>query len=147
MTRVPPTLSLVVRRIIRAKPERLFEAWTTPAQLRRWWGPDSVECSSADVDLRVGGRFRIANRFPDGRVLFIEGVFETIEPPHRLVYTWTIGDTDTPERVTVRFEPAEQATEVIVVHERIGTSEAQRGHERGWIGCLDGLEAFVANPG
>jgi uncharacterized protein YndB with AHSA1/START domain len=66
-------ITLVVRRTIRATPERLFEAWTEPAQLRRWWGPQDVECLDAQVDLRVGGQYRIANRFPDGRIVWIAG--------------------------------------------------------------------------
>lgn len=51
---------------------------------------------------------------------------------------------ETDERVTVRFEPRDDATEVIVVHERIASPGAREGHEHGWIGCLDGLDAFFA---
>jgi uncharacterized protein YndB with AHSA1/START domain len=148
----PPhaALRLEVRRTIAASPARLFAAWTDPAQLRAWWGPVEVSCPQADVDLRVGGRYRIANRFPDGRVVWIAGAFEEIAPPHRLVYTWTVedgadaGDPNVPvERVTVRFEPRGAATEVIVVHERIRTLTMRDSHERGWLGCLDGLERFL----
>jgi uncharacterized protein YndB with AHSA1/START domain len=72
-------ITLVVRKTIRATRERLFDAWTQPIQLRQWWGPEDVECLDAEVDLRVGGRYRIANRFPDGRVVWITGEFELIE--------------------------------------------------------------------
>ena len=57
------TVTLVVRKWIRATPERSFDAWTTPLALRKWWGPEGVECTEAEVDLRVGGHYRIANRF------------------------------------------------------------------------------------
>ncbi len=83
--------TLVVRRIIQATPERLFKAWTDPEQLKKWWGPQSVTCVDAEVDLRVGGRYRIANQFPDGKLLWISGEFQLIEPPHKLAYTWRIG--------------------------------------------------------
>jgi len=73
-------ITLVVRKTIRATPERLFDAWTQPTQLRQWWRPDDAECADAQVDLRVGGQYRIANRFRDGRVVWITGQFEVIEP-------------------------------------------------------------------
>jgi len=57
-------LTLVVRRTIGASPERVFDAWTKPERLRLWWGPRGVTCTAAEVDLRVGGRYRIANQFP-----------------------------------------------------------------------------------
>ena len=135
---------LTVRRWIRAPAQRLFDAWTDPLQLMRWWGPRGVVCDNAEVDLRIGGRYRIANRFADGHVVWIAGVFEVIEPPHRLVYSWFVDDQQgVGERVTVRFEPHDAGTEVIVEHERIGDAQARRSHEVGWIGCLDGLESAM----
>ncbi len=138
-------LRLVVRRRILATPERLFDAWTDPQQLLRWWGPGSVECVGAEVDLRVSGRYRIGNRFPDGRVAWISGEFLSIDRPRELVYTWRL---DAPaesgsERVSVRFEARDGATDVIVTHERVRDDAARRGHEQGWIGCLDGLAAYL----
>ncbi|HWU89173.1 MAG TPA: SRPBCC domain-containing protein [Kofleriaceae bacterium] len=135
-------LGLEVRRLIPARPERLFEAWTTPAQLEAWWGPRGVRCTRAEIDPRVGGGYRIGNELPDGRVVHIAGEFLVFEPPHRLVYTWRLEGAD-PERVTVRFEPRGAATEVVVVHERIADPRARAEHERGWEGCLDGLAAFA----
>lgn len=134
---------LVVRRRIRATPERLFAAWTEPSQLRQWWGPRGVECIEALIDLRVGGRYSIANRFPDGRVLWISGEFEVIEPPHRLEYTWRTESQAASERVTVRFDRDGDATEVIVTHERIADDRTREMHERGWGDCLDGLATWM----
>lgn len=138
------SITLDVRRTIRASPERLFTAWTSPRQLERWWGPAHVECSGAAVDLRVGGRYHIDNRLPDGTVLRIEGEFERIEPPSVLVYSWRLGGSTIPERVTVRFVPCPEGTEVRVTHERIASQPAADEHERGWQGCLDGLDRLVA---
>ena len=140
-------ITLVVRRTIRATPERLFEAWTEPAQLRRWWGPQDVECLDAQVDLRVGGQYRIANRFPDGRILWIAGQFEVIEPPDRLVYTWSVEPQTVQERVTVRFERRLVGTEVVVVHERIADARTRDQHEQGWRECLEGLAVWSRRGG
>jgi len=131
-------ITLVTRRTIRASAARLFDAWTQPEQLRLWWGPRPVTCSGAEVDLRDGGRYRIENMLPDGNRLVIEGEFQIVEAPHKLVYTWRAGEDQT-SRVTVRFEPRGDATEVIVIHEQIPNESIRDSHEGGWNGCLDGL--------
>lgn len=140
----PEHVALIVRRTIRTSAQRAFAAWTRPEQLRKWWGPQSVCCTDAEIDLRIGGSYRIANQFPDGTVVWISGEFEQIEPPHKLVYTWRLGKSAQGlERVTVRFEPRGELTEVIVVHERIADQTTRAGHELGWRGCLDGLVRFL----
>jgi uncharacterized protein YndB with AHSA1/START domain len=137
-------VTLVVRKTIRASAERLFAAWTDPAQLKSWWGPRGVQCTDAQVDLRIGGRYRIANQFPDGKILWITGEFERIEPPRKLVYTWRLeAQTDTFERVTVQFEPRGAETEVVVTHELIPNETLRDMHEQGWIGCLEGLAKYL----
>jgi uncharacterized protein YndB with AHSA1/START domain len=144
---VTADLSLVVRRTVRAPVERVFEAWTQPQHLRAWWGPKDVTCVDPEVDLRVGGRLRIGNKLPNGDVMWINGEFELVSPPSKLVYSWQLGpDKDAPlapretrERVSVRFEPHEAGTEIIIVHERLASEASRKSHEDGWFGCLDGL--------
>ena len=139
-------VTLLVRRTIRATPDCLFSAWTDPAQLVEWWGPEGVVCIEPQVDLRVGGRYRIGNRLPDGKTLWITGEFEVVEPPHRLTYTWrTEGASGADERVTVRFEPHGDATEVVVTHERIPNETIRDQHAYGWNGCLDGLAEYLGS--
>ncbi len=136
-------LSLVVRRVIAAPPVNLFDAWTTPERLLSWFGPRGVRCTKAEVDLRVGGRYRLDNLLPDGKTLVIGGEFLEIERPARLVYTWRTDPHAPVERVTVRFEPrGVDRTEVIVVHEHIADALAREGHDAGWVGCLERLAAL-----
>ncbi len=133
--------ALIVRKLVHTDAARLFDAWTQPELLVRWWGPKGVVCIGAEVDLRVGGRYRIGNRLPDGSELWIGGLFETINRPRLLVYSWVLEHKpDNGERVSVHFEPRGDATEVIVVHERIADEATRQGHVDGWEGCLDGLE-------
>jgi uncharacterized protein YndB with AHSA1/START domain len=140
--------ALVLRRLIHATPEKLFAAWTQPEHLMQWWGPQGVDCPAAEIDLRVGGAYRIANRFPDGTTIWITGIFEHIEPPHRLTYTWKLGSHNRAvERVTVCFEAHGASTEVIVTHEKISDEGARTSHQRGWMGCLDGLVRYAEQPG
>ncbi|HXB55419.1 MAG TPA: SRPBCC domain-containing protein [Vicinamibacteria bacterium] len=140
-------LSLEVRRVIRATADTVFEAWTQPAHLREWWGPRDVTCVDAQIDLRVGGRYRIGNQHPDGRIVWIVGEFEVIKPAHELVYTWRLESaSQPPERVHVRFEPHANGTEVIVVHQRILDPSVRDRHREGWHGCLEGLAEHLERP-
>ena len=135
-------LTLLVRRVIKAPIDRVFDAWTRADAVAKWWGPAPVRCCGAEIDLRVGGKYRIGNRFPDGRELWIEGAFEVVERPRRLVYSWIV-DGGPEERVTVRFEERAADTEIIIAHEKIADEAKRTGHERGWDGCLDGLAAWL----
>jgi uncharacterized protein YndB with AHSA1/START domain len=140
-------LTLIARKTIRASAERIFAAWTEPAQLMQWWGPRAdVVCPGAEVDLRAGGKYRIGNRFPNGDMIWIAGEYELIEPPHKLVFTWYV-EADSPmvERVTVKLEPQNETTEVIVIHERIVSAAIRDQHEKGWCGCFSGLDEFLQN--
>ncbi len=137
-------ITLVVRRKISAAPERLFDAWTRPEELQKWWGPRGVICVAAQVDLRVGGLYRIANQFPDGKVIWITGEFEIIERPSRLAYTWKLESQAGPvERVMVTFKGSGTNTEVVVRHERIAEVLVRERHEQGWRACLSGLAAYA----
>lgn len=133
-----------MRRRVAATPERLFEAWTRAEEIRKWWGPQNVKCIAAEVDLRVGGVYRIANQFPDGTILWISGEFLTVERPHRLEYTWRVGSADAPlERVTVQFVCSGAYTEIIVTHAHIADEPNRSRHEQGWQGCLAGLKDYL----
>jgi len=144
------TVALICRREIAAGAEACFSAWTEPDQVMHWFGPPGVACSAAEIDLRVGGRWRVATEHPDGSTLWIGGDFELIEPPRRLVYNWAHeaaddGQGPPPEttKVSVRFEPRATGTEVIVVHERFGGEAARDAHLLGWEGCLIEIAALL----
>ena len=137
-------MNLVITKIIPASPERLFAAWTEPEQLKKWWGPESVTCIEAEVDLRVGGRYRIGNQFADGSVVWISGRFLMIDAPRKLVYSWQVGTNSYEELVTVSFNPAGDGnTEVTVMHERIPDKTARDSHQQGWFGCFSKLALYV----
>jgi uncharacterized protein YndB with AHSA1/START domain len=59
-----PTKQLVIERTLKASPERVFDAFTDPGQLEKWWWPNGFTCPAAEVDLRVGGTYRLAMEWP-----------------------------------------------------------------------------------
>ena len=58
--------SLAIKRRLNAPPARVYEAWTDPAKMMRWFGPEQAETLRAETDPRVGGRFRVLMRTADG---------------------------------------------------------------------------------
>lgn len=139
-------VSLVARKRIEASVEKVFEAWTDPQKLKKWWGPKTVICEDAELDLKTGGLYRLANRFPDGTLIWIRGVFELVEPPHKLIYSWETEPTSAGvERVTVQFVAKGDATEVSVRHEKITNEILRDQHQQGWDDCLEGLGEYFLN--
>jgi uncharacterized protein YndB with AHSA1/START domain len=141
-------LSLRVSRTINADPDTVFRAWTDPAQLKDWWYTQKGgRFGGAEIDLAVGGRYRIRMIAPDGRTFTAVGVFQVVERPRRLVYTWDweeeanrLGET----LVTVEFGALGDATEVVLTHERFPSAERRGGHEQGWQELLARLEQRYA---
>ena len=90
-----PSLSLTRR--FNAPPEKVYAAWADPQKLVQWFGPASVEEGSvkADMDLRVGGRYRISFR-ANGNYNEVGGVYREVVPNQRLVFSWAWHST--PER-------------------------------------------------
>ena len=140
--------SLHIERSVPASRERVFVAWTDPELFARWFTPPGGISDEAEIDLRPGGSYRIANQLPDGSTLWINGVFESVQRPSQLVFSWQVGGAHANiERVTVSFLGVAQGTEVVVTHERIGDEKTRDGHELGWQGCLEGLFRFVTQNG
>jgi uncharacterized protein YndB with AHSA1/START domain len=77
-----------MRRFVKAPPELVYRVLTEGEFLRRWWGPRRLETTECDVDLRVGGKWRIVHRAPDGAEFAFHGEFLELDPPHRRVSTW-----------------------------------------------------------
>src|SRR4249919_18532 len=72
-----------------ATPERVFAAWTRPEALRLWWCPAGWHPAAIEVDLRLGGSYRLSmHRAIGAPPVTVHGRFIEIEPPVKLVYTW-----------------------------------------------------------
>lgn len=134
-----------MRRSIRTSREKAFEAWTNPEQIKQWFAvAEGFTTPIAEVDLRVGGRYRLGMKAPgDNPLLIVDGVYREIAQPERLVFTWQweSADPNAPETlVTVEFYEQDGVTDVRLKHE-LFTDAAQRDmHGAGWVGCLDHLE-------
>lgn len=145
----PLATTLRLRRTFQAPRERVYKAWTEPAQLERWFAPtDRHVVRVLELELRPGGRYRFEMDPRPGEVFRLSGVFEVVKPPERLVYTWRWGgwgDEEPDSRVGVEFHARGEATEVVLTHERlVGPGKVEK-HTEGWSGCLDRLDRWLAD--
>ena len=134
--------TLRINRVFAAPREKVFRAWTEPEALKKWFAPsDDHSLPDAEVDLRAGGRYRIAIQDPEGKRFHLGGTFREVRPPEKLVYTWAWeGDADIGETlVTVEFRDLGASTEVALTHEFLPDQKAFKNHEWGWKGALDRL--------
>jgi uncharacterized protein YndB with AHSA1/START domain len=131
-----------IERTFDAAAEDVFDAWTSPEVLRRWFHPyPDWETPQAEVDLRVGGRVRVVMRNPDGTEHGAEGKYTLIDRPRRLVMTWTFDDDPANEqRMDLSFTEADGSTMVLMVNSGISTERRRDGQYDGWRSCLDELE-------
>src|SRR2546428_2695027 len=89
-----PTKELVIERVFDAPRERVFDVFTQPEHLQKWWGPKIVGIPVAEFEARPGGKIFIAERAPDGAMNFIAGVVREIERPSRVVFAIHFADAD-----------------------------------------------------
>jgi uncharacterized protein YndB with AHSA1/START domain len=81
-------LEVKTSRVYNAKPERLFQAYTDPAQIPEWWGPGYLKTTVDKLDVKVGGTWRFIHTEPEGKQHIFNGIYKEIDEPNKLVYTF-----------------------------------------------------------
>jgi uncharacterized protein YndB with AHSA1/START domain len=140
--------TLTIRRVFSAPRQTVFSAWTEPEELRKWWRVgENWTTPLAEVDLKVGGRFTLGTKAPDGDLHIIRGEFREVSPPNRLVYTWSVDGTEPEENeVTVEFRTVGEDTEVTITHARL-SSESADSSKAGWEAVLRSLGRVLSLSG
>ncbi|MEL6962904.1 MAG: SRPBCC domain-containing protein [Pseudomonadota bacterium] len=142
-------IPLIVRRVIAAPRDRLFEAFGSADALSRWFTPSAdVSLDVMAFDFAAGGRFRFRYVMPDGRRPVVGGIYEMIEPSTRIIcsWIWEAPDplADVPMRVHFEFSEHDGKTEVTITHQGIPSDQACSIHEDGWDGALNSLERYFS---
>jgi uncharacterized protein YndB with AHSA1/START domain len=146
---------LIIERLIDAPPALVFQCWTDPAHLARWWGPAGFTNPVCKADPRVGGAWRIVMCAPDGTEYPCQGVYLEIVPNKRLVLTNIATDAAGKPVLdgltTVTFADADGKTRMTVDTRATALiPDAIRylqGMNEGWTQTLDRLDARVAASG
>jgi len=135
--------AIELERTFGAPPGAVFRAWTDPAIMVKWLAPRPYRCESAELDVRVGGRYRIAMHNPEnGNRPLVGGVYEAVEPGKRLVFTWKWENNESWQdgsRVTVELSAVDGGTLLRLRHERLPNDKEREGHVKGWTACLEQL--------
>jgi uncharacterized protein YndB with AHSA1/START domain len=130
---------LKITRIIHAPRQEMFEAWTNAASVKQWMCPEGSSVSFVELDVRVGGAFRVDMHI-DGADTIHTGIYREIIPPEKLVFTWVSKHTHYRESlVTLEFLAHGEATELILLQTRLPDDEAAERHTVGWTQLIEHL--------
>jgi uncharacterized protein YndB with AHSA1/START domain len=137
---LPP---IVMRRVMKAPPEKVFEALIKPDLIRRWMCPETLTVASIENDPVVRGRYRLVMQHADGRTHPAHGVYREIDPPRRLAFSWT-WETETmagiETEITIDLTAEGEHTLFVMTHAGLPSEEERRSHEGGWTSAINQLE-------
>lgn len=132
----------VIKRVLHAGRERVFEAWSDPRLMSRWFFVDPSWSARVTNDFRVGGTYSIEMVRNDGTIFVAFGEYREIAPPSKLVFTWNsliVQNT----LVTIELRDLRDATELTLTHDLFPDADAARRDAAGWDGCLTNLVTFL----
>jgi uncharacterized protein YndB with AHSA1/START domain len=148
---LPSDDEILVTRAFDAPAKLVFDAWTTPDIVKRWWAGDRGEVIDAQIDLRIGGRWRWVMTANGGFEVAFSGEYREIDPPHRLVRTEVFELVPDVEALSVTtFEERDGVTTMRILARYPSRAHRDAAIESGMEGglqtSLDHLEELV-RPG
>lgn len=136
--------SLEIKRLIKAPLDQVYAAWTDPARLKEWFGPENVRTRNFTADTRVGGKYQWDLTNDEGEEMTAHGEYRELVPNRKVVFTWQWKDDEDWENntsvVTVELSDAAGGTELRLTHERLPSEASRDRHNEGWNSVLDRLE-------
>ncbi len=151
--KVDSDLKAVVSRTLNFSVSKVFEAWTNPQLMNRWFNSAGHTLGRASSNLKVGGKFFMDYQKKSGDLLRIYGEYKEIKPLEKLVFTW-IEDNHIDEfsfhrqyesLVTVSFRDLGTKTEIEVIHSQLSSADLMKDFEEGWTDCLRSIEEELTN--
>ena len=140
--------SLEIIRFISAPPACVYDAWTDPARLKQWFGPENVRTRNITAEVRVGGKYRWDVITQEGEDWAAFGEYRELVPGKKIVFTWQWDDDEAWENrtsvVTVELFESDGGTELRLRHDQLPSGESRDRHSEGWNSLLDRLEQFIS---
>ena len=157
---------LIITRIFDAPPERVWKAWTDPAEAKKWWGPKDFTAPTVKIDFRVGGKYLncmrgVAAPGEPVRDFWSTGTYKEIEPMKKIVLTDSFADEHgnvvsaehygmkglpMELQVTVTFEETRDGnTKMTLRHVGLSEGTIQEMTDTGWNQSFDKLAASITN--
>lgn len=137
------TIFLELTRSFDAPIARVFACFTNPVEMSAWLGPYDHRGEVLEMEAQVGGRYRIAMHKPDGTNLFAGGVFQAIEEPSRIAFTWKWEDGVANTLIIVTLRETGGKTEMVFRQEGFTEETYRDMHIHGWTGCLDKMAIYL----
>ncbi len=142
---------LVIKRTFRSVPaQRVFDAWTDPATIAQWYGPEGMRIEIHEMDVRAGGSYRLTMHAADGGKFPLRGTYRELSQPGKVVFTWQWENAAEPDKpgeetlVTVDIRAADADTMMTLTHSGFGSEEATGQHKLGWDSTMTKLERQLA---
>src|SRR5262249_51219963 len=120
----------------------VFEAWSKPEHLLRWWGRASYTMPHIEMDFRTGGRFRFCMRSTAGRVYWVKGVYYEIVRPERIAFAYAL-EYEQPNHealLIATFEEQDGRTTLTLEQSLFLPAKPRAGAHDGWFEALDRLK-------
>src|SRR5215467_8233027 len=144
----PSDREVMMTRVFDAPRSLVFEAFSKPELLKRWFGPRGWSLETCEVDFRVGGGFRFVLRGPDGKTMGMRGVYREIAPPERSVHMESFDDYPGESQVTAVFTKEGGRTTltatVLYASKEVRDIVLASGMEHGAAECYDRLAEMLA---
>lgn len=138
---------LVLKRILPASRERVFDAWTKQELMQQWFFAGDKWQNKASNKLEIGGKYQVEMIDREGKLYPHSGEYIEIVKPSKIVFTWNshaVSNT----RVTIELKEIDaNTTELTLTHEFFTDEEIKSKHQNGWSGCLDNLDKMLASIG
>jgi uncharacterized protein YndB with AHSA1/START domain len=146
----PTDREIVLTRVFDAPRDLVFDAFSKPELLKRWFGPRGWSMPICEVDLKVGGGFRFVLRGPDGKDMGMRGLYREITPPERSVHMESFDDYPGESQVTAIFVEQEGKTTltatVLYPSKEVRDIVLKSGMEHGAAESYDKLAELLASP-
>ena len=136
---VHETERMVVTRVFDAPRALVWKAWTDPKYLAQWWGPKGFTAPVCKLDFRVGGRFLLCMRAPDGQEVWTGGEYFEIVVHEKIVYSMYFADAE-----GNKVEAAQYGIEHEAMDDAHDGERKNSGQLEGWNQILDKIAAVVA---
>jgi uncharacterized protein YndB with AHSA1/START domain len=151
---------MVITRIFDAPRELVWKAWTDPKYMMQWWGPKGFTAPVCKIDFRVGGKYLVCMRSPDGKEFWNAGEYHEIVLHEKIVSSMYFADSEgnrvQPEHYGIEHEAVEDApdvtlfedlgngqTKLTIIGNESMESARKSGQEEGWNQILDKLATVV----
>lgn len=145
----PGKPTIIIRRLLDAPRELVWDVFTKPEHLKRWWGPRTLTLVVCEVDLRVGGGYRFVQRSPDGQEFGFHGEYREIVRPERIVNTFVfelMPDHAALQTLVLEEQDGKTTVTTTTVHQTVADRDAHlaAGMEVGLRDTYARLEELLA---